>query len=115
MSLRCKDHPGRLHDLTVMCGSIDGQNPVVKTVSHIRARAVGVQSAQWELIIGADRLLQVVSAAHAVVLASGTLAPVEALSRQLFPGPAAAARIRHFSCAHVVSRDRLLAVAIGGC
>lgn len=57
--------------------------------------------------------LQVVSAAHAVVLASGTLAPVEALSQQLFPGAAAAARIRHFSCGHVVSKDRLLALAIG--
>lgn len=56
---------------------------------------------------------QVVSAAHAVVLASGTLAPVGALSQALFPGPAAAARIRHFSCGHVVSKDRLLALAIG--
>ena len=56
---------------------------------------------------------QVVSAAHSVVLASGTLAPMEALSQQLFPGPAAAARVRHFSCGHVVSKDRLLALAIG--
>ena len=30
--------------------------------------------------------VQVVSAAHAVVLASGTLSPVEALHQQLFPG-----------------------------
>ena len=56
---------------------------------------------------------QVVSEAHAVILASGTLAPVSAVTRQLFPGPDAAARLRHFSCGHVVNKERLLTVALG--
>jgi hypothetical protein len=43
----------------------------------------------------------VVSSAHAVVLASGTLAPLAALQQQLFPG-LPPARLRHFSCGHVV-------------
>ena len=60
-------------------------------------------------------IAQVVSAAHAVILASGTLSPVEAVSQQLIPGLAAAGRLRHFSCGHVVAKERLLALAIGQC
>ena len=45
--------------------------------------------------------MQVLSPAHAVVLASGTLAPVASLQQQLFPG-LAPARLHHFSCGHVV-------------
>ena len=56
---------------------------------------------------------QVVSEAHAVILASGTLAPVSAVTRQLFPGPDAAVRLRRFSCGHVVARERLLTLAVG--
>ena len=48
-------------------------------------------------------------AAHAVILASGTLAPTALLQRQLFPG----APVRAFSCGHVVPRERLLALALG--
>ena len=55
---------------------------------------------------------QVVAAAHAVVLASGTLAPVAALRRALFPGAPARA-VRAFACGHVVPRERLLALALG--
>ena len=56
--------------------------------------------------------VQVVAATHAVVLASGTLAPVEGLRRALFPtlGPA---DVHRFSCGHVVPPERLLALALG--
>ena len=56
---------------------------------------------------------QVVAEARAVILASGTLAPVSAVTRQLFPGADAAARLRHFSCGHIVAKHRLLALAVG--
>lgn len=55
---------------------------------------------------------QVAAAAHALVLASGTLAPVAALTAQLFPA-AAPADITHFSCGHVVDPRRLVALALG--
>ena len=48
---------------------------------------------------------QVVSAAHAVVLASGTLAPVSSLQQQLFPG-LPEQQLCHFSCGHVVSKGQ---------
>lgn len=41
------------------------------------------------------------ASAHAVVLASGTLAPIASLQQQLFPH-VPPERIRHFSCGHVV-------------
>lgn len=44
---------------------------------------------------------QVLSPAHAVVLASGTLAPVASLQQQLFP-ELPPAQLHHFSCGHVV-------------
>ena len=56
--------------------------------------------------------VQVAQAAHALVLASGTLAPVAALTAQLFPG-VGADDIGHFSCGHVVKPHRLLALTLG--
>ena len=53
-------------------------------------------------------IVQVLRKAHAVVLASGTLAPVASLQRQLFPD----APVRHFSCGHVIPPHRLLALAL---
>jgi len=52
--------------------------------------------------------LQILESAHAVVLASGTLAPVASLQRQLFPGR----RVHSFACGHVIPRERLLALAV---
>lgn len=54
---------------------------------------------------------QVVQQAHAVVLASGTLSPIASLTRQLFPSTNPEA-ISHFSCGHVVPKERLLAIAL---
>lgn len=44
-----------------------------------------------------------------MVLASGTLAPVASLQSMLFPNR----RVHHFSCGHVVPRERLLALGLG--
>ena len=55
---------------------------------------------------------QVAAQAHALILASGTLAPVSALTAQLFPGSEPAA-IGRFACGHVVPREQLLALALG--
>jgi chromosome transmission fidelity protein 1 len=50
--------------------------------------------------------------ARAVLLVSGTLAPVDGLTAQLFPD-VAPSRIHHFECGHVVPADQLLAVSVG--
>ena len=60
----------------------------------------------------AAHMLQVLAEAHAVVLASGTLSPIASLSQQLFPG-LAPDRLSHFSCGHVVGKERLLALVVG--
>jgi len=52
--------------------------------------------------------LQILQSAHAVVLASGTLAPMASLQHQLFPGK----KVYTFSCGHVIPKSRLLALAL---
>lgn len=69
-------------------------------------------TAKFVLLNAAAHFRQVTAAAHALILASGTLAPVSALTAQLFPGMPAAG-VGHFACGHVVHRDRLLALALG--
>ncbi|KAK9843489.1 hypothetical protein WJX81_005623 [Elliptochloris bilobata] len=70
------------------------------------------QTIKFVLLNAAAHFGKVVAAAHAVVLASGTLAPMEALRRALFPALDPAA-VRRFSCGHVVPPERLLALALG--
>lgn len=55
--------------------------------------------------------LQVVSEARAVILASGTLSPLESVLH-LFPSVPSAS-IHQYSCGHVVGKERLLAMAVG--
>ncbi len=47
--------------------------------------------------------VQVLASAHAVVLASGTLAPIASLEQQLFPH-VPLERMRRFTCGHVVKQ-----------
>lgn len=59
---------------------------------------------RFVLLNAAARFGRVVSAAHAVILASGTLSPLESLLH-LFPG-VPPSRLHRFSCGHVVGRER---------
>ena len=56
-------------------------------------------------------MLQLVREAHAVILASGTLAPIGSLTQQLFPH-VPGMDIRHFSCNHIVPKQHLLALTL---
>ncbi|DBA94863.1 TPA: hypothetical protein ACH3X1_002400 [Trebouxia sp. C0004] len=66
---------------------------------------------KFVLLNAAAHFSKVVDQAHAVVLASGTLSPIASLTRQLFPTLPPSA-ITHFSCAHVVPKQQLLALAV---
>ncbi|RYG51796.1 hypothetical protein EON66_10395 [archaeon] len=55
---------------------------------------------------------QIVDEAHAVILAGGTMSPMEDIVQQLF-SHIPPARVRTFSCDHVVPADALTAVAVG--
>jgi chromosome transmission fidelity protein 1 len=67
---------------------------------------------RFVLLNAARHFGRLLSGARAVVLASGTLSPVESLRAQLFQHEPPS-RIRHFECGHVVPADQLLAVAVG--
>jgi chromosome transmission fidelity protein 1 len=67
---------------------------------------------RFVLLNAAGHFGQILSGARSVILASGTLAPVEALRAQLFPGLPVAA-VRHFECGHVIDPGNLVALALG--
>lgn len=67
---------------------------------------------RFVLLNAARHFGRLLSSASAVVLASGTLAPIASLRAQLFPDEPPG-RVRHFECGHVVPPEQLLAVSIG--
>lgn len=72
----------------------------------------GSNTVKYVLLNAAAHFRHVVHAAHAVILASGTLSPIQSVSQLLFPDITPSA-IHHFSCGHVVGKERLLALAVG--
>ena len=55
--------------------------------------------------------MQVLDSAQAVILASGTLAPLDSLRWQLFPQPTKPLHL--FSCGHIVPPEAVLALRLG--
>jgi len=66
---------------------------------------------KFVLLNAAAQFAKVASSAHAVILASGTLSPLEPVL-QLFPSTPKES-IHNYACGHVVSKSRLLALAVG--
>jgi len=67
---------------------------------------------KFVLLHAAQKFAQITSDAHAVVLASGTLAPVDSLVQQLFP-TTPPERIHRFCCGHVIDARQIVALPIG--
>lgn len=75
-------------------------------------RAAPQAQLRFVLLNAAGHFSKILQGARSVVLASGTLAPVEALRAQLFPAVPDKG-IRHFECGHVIDADNLVALAVG--
>jgi chromosome transmission fidelity protein 1 len=71
----------------------------------------GAATLKFVLLNAAAHFAAVVASARAVVLASGTLAPLDAVLPLFASTPED--RIHRFACGHVVGRERLLALALG--
>ena len=71
----------------------------------------GSSTVKFVLLNAAVHFSKVVSTAKAVILASGTLSPLQTVLH-LFPGVPRDS-IHSYSCGHVVGEERLLAVALG--
>jgi chromosome transmission fidelity protein 1 len=67
---------------------------------------------RFVLLNAAGHFSQILKGARSVILASGTLAPVEALRAQLFPWLPASS-VQHFECGHVIDPGNLVALAVG--
>lgn len=64
------------------------------------------------LLDASTKQAEVLDQAHSVVLASGTLAPLELLTQQLCR-PEDLPRLHKFACGHIVPAERVAAVSLG--
>jgi chromosome transmission fidelity protein 1 len=74
--------------------------------------AVGGGEIKYVLLDASSKFAETLAAARAVVLASGTLAPLELLTAQLCR-PHDSERLHVFTCGHVVAPERVLALGVG--
>ncbi len=75
------------------------------------SRGPALGELKFVLLNAAEHFREVTDRAHAVVLAGGTLKPVEDLVSQLLPHMPPE-KVHTFSCGHVVSPDRILPLAL---
>lgn len=97
---------GSLHALLSFLQALTNNDTDGRVVSDPSSGTV-----KFVLLNAATHFASVVSTARAVVLASGTLSPLETVL-DLFPS-VSENDIHKFSCGHMVGKERLLAVAVG--
>jgi chromosome transmission fidelity protein 1 len=97
---------GSLHALLSFLQALTNNDADGRVVSDPSSGTV-----KFVLLNAAAHFANVVSSARAVVLASGTLSPLETVL-DLFPS-VSENDIHKYSCGHVVGKERLLAVAVG--
>jgi chromosome transmission fidelity protein 1 len=97
---------GSLHALLSFLQALTNNDTDGRVVSDPSSGTV-----KFVLLNAAAHFASVVSSARAVVLASGTLSPLETVL-DLFPS-VSKHDIHKFCCGHVVGKERLLAVAVG--
>lgn len=66
---------------------------------------------KYVMLTGEKIFSEIVNEAHAVVLAGGTLQPIEEMKERLFPG-LPAARMHFFSCGHIIPPKNILPLAV---
>ena len=97
---------GSLHALLSFLQALTNNDTDGRVVSDPASGTV-----KFVLLNAATHFASVVSSARAVILASGTLSPLETVL-DLFPS-VSENDIHKYSCGHVVGKERLLAVAVG--
>lgn len=74
--------------------------------------AAGSLQLKYVLLDASTKHAETLQQAHSVILTSGTLAPLDILTQQLYR-PADAPRMHEFTCGHIVPPERVLAVGVG--
>lgn len=74
--------------------------------------AVGSLHLKYVLLDASTKHAETLQQAHSVILTSGTLAPLDVLTQQLYR-PVDAPRMHEFTCDHIVPPERVLAVGVG--
>lgn len=72
----------------------------------------GSMQLKYVLLDASTKHAETLQQAHSVILTSGTLAPLDVLTQQLYR-PTDAPRMHEFTCGHIVPPERVLAVGVG--
>jgi len=79
-----------------------------------RANTLAGGSIRFLLLDPASQFKEIVRDAHSVIVAGGTMSPIEEFKQQLFVASGAdPSRITHFSCDHVVPGEHLAPLVLG--
>eukprot|EP00892_Ulva_mutabilis_P012133 jgi/Ulvmu1/9292/UM050_0041.1 len=76
------------------------------------AKTGGSLQLKYVLLDASTKHAETLQQAHSVILTSGTLAPLDVLTQQLYR-PSDAPRMHEFTCGHIVAPERVLAVGVG--
>ena len=101
-----KSTTGALHSLLGFLKALTTNDSDGRIIVDIQSSSV-----RFVLLNAAACFFDIASEAHAVVLASGTLSPLEPVL-QLFP-EIPLDKMHRFSCGHVVGKERLIAIPLG--
>ena len=103
-------HMHNLEAFLIACASANSNGRVIVSPATTPAAPASPTAAspslRYILLEPADTFRSVVDESRAVVLAGGTMAPIDDLRSQLFPY--AQDRFSSFSCGHIVDKDRVL-------
>ncbi|KAM7255626.1 hypothetical protein ACFE04_008524 [Oxalis oulophora] len=100
-----------LADMLMALTNNDGDGRVI--ISRKRPTSSGQQEGylKYVMLTGEKVFSEIADEAHAVILAGGTMQPIEETRERLFPW-LASEKLQFFSCGHIVPRESILPVAV---
>ncbi|KAG8643522.1 hypothetical protein MANES_11G044500v8 [Manihot esculenta] len=100
-----------LVDMLVSLTNTDGDGRII--ISKSRSACSGRQGGflKYVMLTGEKIFSEIVNQAHAIILAGGTLQPVEETRERLFPW-LPQSQLHFFSCSHIVPPESILPIAV---
>ncbi|KAL1199377.1 Regulator of telomere elongation helicase 1 [Cardamine amara subsp. amara] len=98
-------------DMLVALTNNNGDGRII--ISRTSSSTSGQQGGyiKYVMLTGANLFSEVVDEAHAVILAGGTLQPIEETRERLFPW-LPSNQLQFFSCSHIVSPESIMPIAV---
>ncbi|XP_021892833.1 ATP-dependent DNA helicase DDX11 isoform X2 [Carica papaya] len=89
----------------------DGDGRIIISRARLMASEKQAGSLKYVMLTGQKIFSEIVDQAHAVILAGGTLQPIEETRERLFPW-LPSNQVQFFSCGHIIPPDSIMPVAV---